>query len=145
MNTDFSTTGGQAWHALSVSDVLTQLKVPGDGLTTKDVADRLITYGPNKLPNRLRFTASHRWQRKFTTATVILMIIALLFKTVIGEISEAIALSVIVILNIIIYILIEHHAQQGLRKTQKPVISEIETIRNGQRQSVSVNELNETN
>jgi len=141
MNVNPRVKDGQAWHAMSVSDVLTQLKTSVNGLTNIAANDGLITYGPNKVLYSPRLTALFPWQKKFTTATIILMITALLFKAVCGDIIEAIGLFAMVILNIVIYTLVEHHGQEELKKIQKPVIPEIETMRNGQRQLVRVSEL----
>ncbi len=43
------TTQQQEWHALTAADVLKNLEVHDEGLTTAEAEKRLAHYGPNQL------------------------------------------------------------------------------------------------
>ena len=46
----------QEWHALNAEEVLTHLKVRGNGLTSEEAKKRLEHYGPNQLQEATRPT-----------------------------------------------------------------------------------------
>src|SRR5574341_588972 len=91
----------KAWHALEAEEVLRDLKVHENGLTSEQAAQRLQRYGHNQLQEAARpgFLAT-LWDQ-LNNFVVILLIVASLVSAFLGEWVDASAILAIVVLNIV--------------------------------------------
>ena len=98
-----------SWHTLDHSEVLERLNVDKNvGLTFKEAQYRLEKYGKNVLPEGKKKTLLDRLAEQLLDPMIILLIIAAIISIFVGEIVEAIAIIVIVVLNAVIGIYQEY-------------------------------------
>ena len=101
------------WHALAAEEVLKDLRVEEDGLTSEEAAKRLAHFGPNKLVEAPRPGFWHMLWGQLNNFVVMLLLVAALVSGMIGwqeythtgeiaEFVEAGAILMIVVLNAIL-------------------------------------------
>ncbi len=131
----------KAWHALKVEEVLRDLKVHADGLTSEQAAERLHRYGHNELrsPPRAGFLAM-LWAQ-LDNFVVILLIVSSLISALLGDYLEAGAILAIVILNAVLGIIQERRAEEALAALQRLAAPEAHALRDGHRQAIAARDL----
>ncbi|MGE5463480.1 MAG: cation-translocating P-type ATPase [Syntrophothermus sp.] len=131
----------QEWHALTPEEVLSHLKVEGNGLTTAEVKKRLEYYGPNQLKEAPRPTFLHMLWEQLNNFVVILLIVASVISALLGDYVEAAAIMAIVVLNSILGIVQERRAEEALAALKKLAAPDAQVMRDGHRVSVPSYEL----
>lgn len=87
------------WHTMSTQDVLSHWDSSETGLLETDAAQRLATEGPNELHEGKRIGPLQILLGQFKSLIIWVLIIAGGISGVLGELSDAIAIFAIVILN----------------------------------------------
>src|SRR5215213_7869993 len=129
------------WHALKAEEVLTHLKVRGDGLTSEEAKKRLEHYGPNQLQEAPRPTFLQMLRAQLNNFVVILLIVASLISGLLGDYVEALAIMAIVVLNAILGIVQERRAEEALAALKKLAAPDAQVVRDGHRVSIPSYEL----
>ncbi len=102
-------------HALPPGDVLAALGVSvQSGLSTADAAARLRRHGPNLLARRRPVSTLGILAHQFTSPVVVLLAIAAAVSLAYGEIIEAIAIGVVLIVNAAIGFVTEIRAVRSM-------------------------------
>src|SRR5690349_9005600 len=91
-------TQNQHWHTLSSNQVLQQLGIAEQGLSSLEAAKRLEQYGPNQLKEAERPGFLVILWNQLNNFVVILLMIASLVSVLLGETIEAVAIMAIVVL-----------------------------------------------
>ena len=86
-------------HQQSAVELLSELKTSRHGLSVEEVQERLLRYGPNELVEKKRKTAFMMFLDQFRDFMIIVLIAAAAVSGVIGELSDTLAIVVIVLLN----------------------------------------------
>ena len=134
--------GGEVWHALEASEVVHALQTsPTRGLTTEEVARRVIEYGPNELVEPPRPTLWRMVLEQFNNFIVIVLIVASIVSALLGDYIEAGAIMAIVLLNALLGVIQEHRAEQALAALQRLAAPEAHVIRDAHRKAVSARDL----
>ena len=110
-------------HALSVDDVLTELRSGPDGLTTDEAAKRRAAAGPNRLPTPSREGLIRRFFKHFHDVLIYILLIAAAVTGVLGHWVDAGVILAVVVVNAIIGFIQEGKAEQaleGIRKMLSP-------------------------
>src|SRR5512139_3282829 len=128
--------GQQEWHALKPEEVLSHLKVQGNGLTSEEAKKRLEHYGPNQLKEAERQTFLQMLWEQLNNFVVILLIVASVISALLGDYVEAGAIMAIVVLNSILGIVQERRAEEALAALKKLAAPDAQVIRDGARTSV---------
>jgi len=131
----------EAWHALKPDEVLQNLKVKDEGLTTTEAARRRETYGLNQLQEAPRPGLLHMLWEQINSFVVWLLIIASVVSALLGDEIEAMAIMAIVILNAVLGIVQERRAEEALAALKKLAAPEAQTLRDGHRVSIPAREL----
>ncbi len=131
----------QHWHTLSSKDVLQQLGIAEQGLSSAEAAKRLEQHGPNQLKEAERPGFLVILWNQLNNFVVILLIIASLISVLLGETIEAVAIMAIVVLNAILGIVQEQRAEQALAALKKLAAPEAQVLRDGQRVSLPSQQL----
>jgi P-type Ca2+ transporter type 2C len=131
----------ESWHSLSREEVLENLKVHENGLTSGEVARRLAQYGPNQLTEAPRPGFLRQLWEQFNNFIVILLIVAAVVSAFLGEWIDASAIMAIVILNAILGIIQERRAEQALAALKKLAAPEARVLRDGHHVTVSSRDL----
>lgn len=122
----------KSWHALDVSDLENLLKTSlTSGLSEEDAARRLEEYGPNVLPSGRKRTLFDRLKDQLLDPLVLLLIAASLISAFIGEVIDATAIIVIVVINTIIGVYQEYKAEQALDALKKLSAPVVKVLRDG--------------
>ncbi|AKH39100.1 MULTISPECIES: cation-translocating P-type ATPase [Nitrosomonas] len=103
------------FHLLEAEDVCALLEVtPTDGLTSEAVTLRRHKYGTNEIIE----TVGHPWWRillgQFTDFMIVVLIAAAAVSGILGELTDAIAIIVIIILNALVGFIQEFRAEQAV-------------------------------
>ncbi len=134
--------GGEVWHALEASEVVRALQTsPTRGLTTEEVARRVIEYGPNELVEPPRPTLWRMVLEQFNNFIVIVLIVASIVSALLGDYIEASAIMAIVLLNALLGVIQEHRAEEALAALQRLAAPEAHVIRDAHRQAVPARDL----
>ena len=126
-----------SWHALTSDQILQQLATPADtGLNSEEAARRLESYGPNQLTEAPGVTFWQMLIDQFKSFVVIMLIVAAVISSILGDWEEAAAIMAIVILNATLGVVQERRAEQALAALKKLAAPDAQVLRDGQRQSV---------
>jgi Ca2+-transporting ATPase len=131
----------EAWHALTAEEVLRNLEVHENGLTTEQVAARIAQYGQNQLQEAPRPTFWHMLWEQLNNFVVILLIVASIVSALLGDYVEAAAIMAIVVLNAVLGIVQEQRAEEALAALKRLAAPDAQVLRDGKRQSIPAREL----
>ena len=129
------------WHALSTEEVLENLKVRENGLTSSEVARRQAQYGLNELTEPPRPGFLKLLWEQFNNFIVLLLIVASVVSALLGEWVDASAIIAIVLLNAVLGIIQERRAEQALAALKKLASPEARVLRDGHHVTVSSRDL----
>ncbi len=124
------------WHALKVKQVLRDLEIGDEGLTSEEAARRLIRYGPNQLAEAPRPGFWITLWNQLNNFVVILLIAASIISALLGEWVDASAILTIVILNTVLGIVQEQRAEEALAALKRLAAPDAQVLRDGHRQSI---------
>jgi P-type Ca2+ transporter type 2C len=131
----------KAWHALRAEEVLQNLKVKDQGLTTGEAERRRESYGPNELQEESRPGLLSMLWDQINTFVVWLLIIASVISALLGDTIESAAIMAIVVLNAVLGIVQERRAEEALAALKKLAAPEAHVLRDGHRISLPAREL----
>lgn len=106
---------------------------PGKGLSDEEVRKRRKEHGPNKLKEKKEKSL---WQLLFDqlkSAVIYLLVAAVVVSFLFGDIPEAIAIIVVIVLNTGIGFYMEFQARKSMKALQAMDVMTSEVIRNGEK------------
>lgn len=119
-------------YTLSIDDVVESLDSNiENGLTSKKVSDKLITYGPNELEEKKKVSFLSKVIAQFSDFLVLILIGAALVSFIVGQKKDALVILSIVVINAILGIYQEGKASKSLEALQKMSSSHAKVFRNG--------------
>jgi Ca2+-transporting ATPase len=124
-----------------ISEVLKELNTSPDGLSVSEAKRRFSIHGPNKLREKPGRSPLSLFLGQFTDVLVIVLLVAAVISGFLGEISDTVVISVIVILNAVIGFVQEYRAEkavEALKKMAEPVAT---VVRGGRAADVLTAEL----
>ncbi len=131
----------QNWHTLSSHQVLTNLGVAENGLSSEEAKKRSEQYGLNQLTEAPRPGFLSMLWDQLKDFVVMLLIIASFISVFLGEMVDAAAIMAIVVLNAILGIVQERRAEEALAALKKLAAPEAHVLRDGQRMTIPGREL----
>lgn len=130
------------WYHMNPRDVLEAFGSDRElGLSAAEAKTRLEKFGPNELIDR---GVKSPWKilfEQFTDTMVVVLIIAAAISGFLGEIQDAIAIVVIVVLNALLGFRQEYQAEQAMAALKKLAVPTVRVRRNGRVQEISSREL----
>ncbi len=130
------------FHSTSVEQAATSLGTRLDtGLSREEAQRRLEVYGYNELSERPRPGFLRMLLDQFNNFLVIILIIAAVVSLLLGEVVDAIAIMVIVVLNSIVGVIQESKAEQALAALKKMAAPNAQVIRDGHQITIPSREL----
>jgi len=129
------------WHQLESEDVLKKLQSSGNGLTSSEAQIRLKRYGSNELIEKKRKSVWMMFFDQFKDFMIIVLIVAAIVAGVIGEPSDTIAITVIVLLNAILGFVQEYRAEKAMAALKKLAAPSATVIRDGRPESIPAGRL----
>lgn len=132
----------EAWHALTVEEVLKKLNVdPEKGLSNLEASKRLKIYGPNEFQKSKRPSALQIFLEQFKSLLVIILIVATLISAALGEIVDAALISVIVVFASFLGFLQEYKAEKSLEALKRMLSPRAKVLREGKIVEVEIREI----
>jgi len=129
-------------HSLTIEKVSELTQSHGErGLTEQEAKDRFQKHGANELTEKPRPGFLAMLLGQFNNFLVIILIVAAVVSILLGEVIDAIAIMVIVVLNAIVGVIQESKAEAALAALQKMAAPNAQVIRDGHQLTLPSREL----
>lgn len=125
----------------SVKEVLENLGSSFKGLTKKEVELRISKYGLNELQENKENKIFNILIDQFKDFLVILLLVATVLSFILGDIIEAVAILVMIILSVALGFFQEYKAERSLEKLKKITSRKAIVIRDGEEEKIDASEL----
>jgi len=130
------------WWALSGEEVAQQLQTDaGNGLSEREAQKRLKEYGENRLAERKRETPLQIFLRQFKDPLVYILIAAAGVSALLGDLTDFILITVILIFNGVFGFIQEYKAEQALEALKIMATPHARAVRGGKIQEIPATEL----
>lgn len=121
------------WHRLSIEETAEEFDVTVDhGIKTETIEARKATYGLNELEKKKETTIFQMFIEQFKDYMILILIIASIVSIFIGEITDAIVILAIVVLNACVGVYQEYRAGKALEALQKMSAPNAKVLRDGE-------------
>src|SRR4030042_2204506 len=144
----------KSWHTGNVEEVMHELDVTHEGLTSQEAQERLKKYGYNELVAKKRRTALRMFLGEFKDIFILLLIAATIFSAIIGyyeiltgaeeafeAFADAIIISIIVLMVAITGFVQEYRAEKALEAMKKLTAPKAHVIRDGKEVIIPAKEI----
>ncbi len=113
-------------------EVLEDLHVNFDvGLSSLEVNNRLKAYGKNELKKEIKISSFQRLLSQLKSPVVIMLLLAIVITSFLGDVVDSIAIGTIVIVNAIIGFLLETKAEESVLALKKLSAPNARVLRDG--------------
>ncbi len=130
------------WHALSVTEACARLGCDiDDGLSPDDAAARLRRFGPNRLAELPRPSVFMLAARQFASPLIAILAVAAVFAGLIGEVTDAVVILAIVVLNGALGLVQEMRAERSLQALRQMLAPRARVLRAGRPLDVDASDL----
>ncbi len=119
------------WHQKDIQGVIEDLRSSLQGLSSEEAERRLGEYGFNELKEKKKKTSFMMFLDQFRDFMILVLIAAAIISGLIGEVSDTIAIVVIVALNAVIGFIQEYRAEKAMAALKKMAAPTATVIRNG--------------
>ncbi|MGE5589674.1 MAG: calcium-translocating P-type ATPase, SERCA-type [Bacillota bacterium] len=132
----------RAWHTLEPQEIAAVLNTHlGQGLTAQQTQQRLEQVGPNRLTESRRISPWKLLVQQFQDFMVLVLLGATAVSYLLGEISDAITIVAIVVLNAILGFVQEYRAERSLEALKALAAPKARVVRDGEPQEVPADRL----
>jgi Ca2+-transporting ATPase len=145
----------KSWHTEKIDDVMHELDVTHEGLTSQEAQERLKTYGYNELVAKKRRSALSMFLGEFKDIFILLLIAATIFSAIIGyydvltgqaegvmeAMADAIIIGAIVILVAITGFVQEYRAEKAIEAMKKLTAPKARVMRDGEETIIPAKEI----
>jgi Ca2+-transporting ATPase len=129
------------WYRKDLSRIFTELKTSSRGLSSGEAAERLKRLGPNELTEKKKKSPFRMFLDQFLDFMILILIAAAVIAGFIGDLSDTIAIVVIVIVNAVIGFIQEYRAEKAMEALKKMAAPTATVIRDGQPGTAPASEL----
>ena len=118
-------------YTKSADEILSELRSSPYGLSQSSASERLAKYGPNTLPQAIPPSLLQVFLRQFTNPLIYILIAAAILSVAVQKWSDAIFITIVLLLNAVIGTIQEFSAQRAASALQKLVSARCRVIRDG--------------
>jgi Ca2+-transporting ATPase len=129
------------WYQIDSKDSFRKLNTSEEGLTDKEVKERLLQYGPNKLAEEEKINKLKILLHQFTSPLIYILLIAAIVTFLLKEYVDTGVIMVVVLLNAIIGYIQEFKAEESVRALKKMVVPKARVLRDGIEKEINSLEL----
>jgi P-type Ca2+ transporter type 2C len=130
------------WHALEADALAAQLEVdPQRGLAADEAAKRLAEHGPNELQASAGVSPWRLLLDQFRNVLILILLVAVALSLVLGHATEAIVISVIVVLAALLGFVQEYRAERAIEALGRMAAPTATVVREGEELDVPAREL----
>jgi len=138
MQTDSAMT---AWHTQTCEETLQALESCREGLSVAEAATRRAQYGPNRLRERPLRSPWLVFLSQFTEVMVSVLLVAAALSFVVGEVTDAGMILLIVVLNAVLGFTQEYRAERAMAALRQLDVPTVRVRRGGQIREISSTDL----
>lgn len=128
----FDENSTQLWHSLSAVEVIARLESNPDGLGDSEATQRLTKYGPNELQAAAPVSRWAILAAQFKNVLIIILLIGAALSAFMGHGTEAVAISVMVLLAVLLGFVQEYRAERALEALSRMAAPTAAVLRDGQ-------------
>ncbi len=130
------------WHALPVSEVLTQLGCdPALGLSASEVHTRRAREGVNALPEAQRRSVLAVFARQFKSPLIYILFAAAVLAVAMAHYGDAVVILAVVLVNAVVGTFQEGRAERSMASLRRLAALRVRVLRDGQEALVEAREL----
>ncbi|MCF8010817.1 MAG: calcium-transporting P-type ATPase, PMR1-type [Clostridiales bacterium] len=130
------------WYQYDLNHLLKKLSTNlQKGLSDKDAEERKKSFGPNEIAHSPGVPLWQIFVNQFKDFMVIVLLAATLISVFLGEISDAVTIMIIVVINGILGMVQEYKAERSMEALKQLTAPEARVIRNGTERKVSAEKL----
>lgn len=130
------------WHAERVDAVLERFGSDSEaGLSADEARRRLQQYGTNELPKERRAGLVAIFLRQFTDPLIYILLTAAAVSLAIGNASNAVFISLVLLLNALVGTFQDYKAESSARALQEKIRVRPRVVRNGKHEEIDGSEL----
>jgi len=129
------------YYSVDIDDILNELDVTFDGIKSSEVGSRREKYGSNRLPENNSHSLFKIIVSELLDPIVLLLFGAIVVSLIVGEYVDAIAIFVIIIIDLIIGTYQENKANNTIEALAKLVPDDVKVKRDGKDVLIDVSEL----
>jgi Mg2+-importing ATPase len=130
-----------AYWAHPASQLLTEYRTNAGGLSATDARERLAKAGPNTIGRRSRTTAIGTFARQFRNPLVLILIFAAIVSATVGDISDALIISLIVLASCVLSFSQEYRASKTMESLRRTISTKATVLRDGKELAVPVEDV----
>ncbi len=119
------------YYQLTGEQALAELKSSANGLTDAEVKARQEKYGPNVLESKKHTTLLQKFIAQFKDLMIVILMVAALVAMLAGEVSDALIIFLVVILNAVFGVFQEAKAENAIDALQEMTTPYSRVKRNG--------------
>jgi len=124
------------WHNKTSEQTLSELETTHLGLSENDANQRLMTFGPNKLPEPSRPNVLLRFFHHFHNILIYVLLSAAVITALLGHMVDTFVIIAVVIINAVIGFVQEGKAEKAMEAIRHMLALHASVIRDGERQTV---------
>ncbi|HLV09753.1 MAG TPA: cation-transporting P-type ATPase, partial [Halanaerobiales bacterium] len=125
------------WYDKGFEDISQMLETNLDhGLSSEEARDRLQEYGENSLKEGKEISVFELFLNQFRDVLVIILLLAALISGLLGEITDTVVISIILLLNASLGVAQEYRAEKSLAALKVMTAPEAIVLRDGRQQKI---------
>lgn len=130
------------WFVKNKDEVIKELQVNAlQGLTSEEAKERLAKYGENKLAAKKSKSLLQLFFAQLNDAMIYILLGAALISGILGEISDAIIIALVILINAIVGLIQESKAEKALEALKKMSTPKAIVKRNGELMEIASEEV----
>lgn len=120
------------YKGVKIEEIIKSLKTDENrGLSDIEAQKRLKEYGPNEFAKEKKFSALKLFIKQFYDFLTLLLIVSTIIAFFVGKIETAIAIGIIIFINVPLGFWMEYKAEKELKALKKMLKSQARVIRDG--------------
>ncbi|MEJ2142854.1 MAG: HAD-IC family P-type ATPase [Gammaproteobacteria bacterium] len=128
-------------HSSSIEHVLQNISSSAQGLSLGQVQQRCAIFGYNQLPETKPVTLLKIFSRQFLNPLIYILLVAAVVSLFISELSDAIFIGIVLLVNSIVGTIQEFSAQKSASSLKQLITQTAHVIRNGENFEINAREL----
>lgn len=128
------------WHSLTVEEVLQKLNSRVSGLSSKEAEERLKQYGRNELVAKKK-SPLEMFVKQFANFLIGILLVATAISFILGEVIDATAILIIVLIMAIMGFVQEYRAERTLEALKKLAAPTCKVLRDGEEKVIPAAEV----
>lgn len=131
----------KSFQVMDEEELLNELDTSLNGLTSDEVVNRKEKYGINELPRKKKDSIPKIFIMQFANSITIIMIVAAILSFIIHEVTDAVAIVFIIMVDAIMGTIQEWRANKSAEALADMIKARAQVIRNGKEEEIDASEL----